>query len=244
MSAAGLPEVAEGGQHRRRASVLTGPRVGLTVLLLGIAAATVAVPPLVAPGSTASEPAAPPPPVLTPATPAPSSRPAVSSRPAPATVTAPAPCAPDSTDVGLQPSCTIYDGSVGNGWSITSAGLKVLPGELVPDTRERAMRVERSRPARPETEMALIAAKPVGITGRTRLALRIWGGRDHGTVLRVGVGGTAVTIVAPADRWTSRTVRLADLTPAATLTRIDLRVAADQVPNVGRFFLDDVTLSR
>ncbi len=39
-------------------------------------------------------------------------------------------------------------------------------------------------------------------------------------------------------------VRLADLTTASALTRIDLRVAADQVPNVGRFFLDDVSLSR
>ena len=67
----------------------------------------------------------------------------------------------DSGEVGTRPSCTIYDGSLGNGWSVTSAGLKVLPGELVPDTRERAMRVERSRPAQPETEMALLTSSPL-----------------------------------------------------------------------------------
>jgi hypothetical protein len=38
------------------------------------------------------------------------------------------------------------------------------------------------------------------------------------------------------------TVRLSELTHAPTLARIDLAVAADQVPNVNRFFLDDIAI--
>ena len=66
MSAAGLPETVgggpavgdrqapEGGQPRHRASAVTGRRLGLGLLLAGIAAATIAVPPLITPEGKAA----------------------------------------------------------------------------------------------------------------------------------------------------------------------------------------------
>lgn len=249
MSTTGLPELADGGQHRRRASAVTGQRVGLALLLVGIAAATVAVPPLITPDHQAR---------LAPPAPAPAS----SAPPAPSPITSLAPavtaskkagprsCAPTpsgeggTVEVGTRPACTVYAGSVGNGWRIVADGLKVLPGEIVPDTRETAMRVERSRPALPHTTMALVAATPVGVGAGTRLRLRVWGGREFGTVLRLATspGDTAVTLTAPADTWTAFSVKLADLSGKPTLGRVDLTVAADQVPNVNRFFLDDIAV--
>lgn len=55
-------------------------------------------------------------------------------------------------------------------------------------------------------------------------------------------GTEAVTLTAPADKWTTYSVKLAELTRRRTLTRIELVVAADQVSNVNRFFLDDIAI--
>jgi hypothetical protein len=121
----------------------------------------------------------------------------------------------------------------------------VSPGEIVPGTRQTAMRVERSRPAIPATAVALTAKSAVGVAPGERLKLRVWGGRQFGTVLGLSVapGGTgSVTLTAPADKWTTYSVRLSELTHAPALGRIELAVAADQVPNVNRFFLDDIAI--
>jgi hypothetical protein len=220
---------------------VTGRRIGLGFLLTGIAAATVAVPPLITPDKKA----APVPPVASMAPPA-ALVPAVTAAPS---ASGPATCAPaakgGTVEVTSRPSCAIFTGSMGNGWTVAGNGMKVLPGEIVPDTQERAMRVERTRPAIPATAVALTAKPAVGVPPGDRLRLRVWGGREFGTVLKLSVapGGTgSMTLTAPADKWTTFTVRLSELTHAPTLARIDLAVAADQVPNVNRFFLDDIAI--
>ena len=246
MSVTELPEIVESGQHRRRARGVTGQRLGLCVLLIGIAVATVAVPPLIAPEPRRSaEPTAPAPVIIT----VPSAI-ATATKATPTPRPAPEPCARVAggapVEVSTRPSCGIYAGSLGNGWTATGAGLKVLPGETVPDTKEPAMRVERSRPALPATTLSITAARAVGIGPQTRLTLRVWGGRDYGTVLRLTSGtkpAGGVTLTAKADTWTSFTVKLGELTGADSLSRIDLAVAADQVPHVNRFFLDDIALA-
>ncbi|WP_141722244.1 hypothetical protein [Micromonospora haikouensis] len=154
---------------------------------------------------------------------------------------------PEGNDVTLTAavSCGVYNAGFGNGWRATGDGLKLLPGWKVPDTGEVGLRVERTRPGLPQTEMALIAARPVRIDGDDVLRFRVWGGRDYGTVLRVSVspaGRGMVTVSAGADRWTNYSVRLGQLTGAASLTRIDLVVAADEVPQVNRFYLDDIAI--
>lgn len=258
MSGTGLPEVTDSGQHRRRARGVPAQRFGLGALLVGIAVATVAVPPLITPekkGRTAA-PAAPAPiaqlapagtasqPATLPATPA-----ASTPISAPASAPGPKPCAPAATggivEVSTRPACGIYTGSLGNGWSVTGNGMKVLPGATVPETKEPALRVERARPAIPASALTITAKQPVGVAAGDRLTLRVWGGREYGTVLKLSAGpaGTgSVTITAPADKWTSYTVKLAELTQGNNLSRIDVTVAADQVPNVNRFFLDDIAL--
>jgi hypothetical protein len=223
----------------------SGHRLGLGALLIGIAVATVAIPPLVAPRhKSAPAPVAsiPPPAQLFPA----------------ATVTAPPPasdstsakaCVPATTGgtvkVTTTPSCAIYTASMGNGWSVAGDGLKVLPGETVPDTKEPAMRVERSRPAIAHTALTITARRAVAIKPGDQLSLRVWGGRDFGTVLKLSVapaGTGSVTLTAPADKWTAYTIKLSELTHGTGLTRIQLVVATDEVPNVNRFFLDDIAL--
>ena len=248
MSATGLPEVVDGGQHRRRAPRVTGQRVGLGALLLGIAVATVAVPPLITPEQSAV------PPLITPEHPAvpPSPAvvgPAVTAVPFPRvkpTSGGPQTCVPaarsGTVELTGRPACAVYTTGLGDGWTASGDGLKVLPGEVVPDTREPAMRVERSRPAVPATAMTIAARTVVSFAPGARLKLRVWGGREFGSVLKLSVAPTgtgAVTLTAPADKWTSYSVKLADLTRGRTLTRIKLVVSADQVPNVNRFFLDD-----
>ena len=271
MSAAGLPETvgggpaagdrqpAEGGQHRRGASAITAQRLGLGLLLAGIAAATIAVPPLITPerrvaapdGQTAPErqavlPAA----SASPARPSPKPSP-TAKKTSKAAQPGPAACAPvvkgGSVEITTRPSCGIYDGSLGNGWAATGDGMKVMPGEVVHETGEPAMRVERTRPALDETAMALTPATPVGLRPGDKLRLRIRGGREYGTVLRLTVapsGTGRVTLTAPPEKWTTFTVALGELTTRDRLTRIDLEIADDQVPNVNNFFLDDIAIIR
>jgi hypothetical protein len=241
----GLPEAIEGRRRHRRVPGGAGPRIGLGVLLVGIAVATVVVPPLITPSrrlpATAS--VATPSPVLVPPAIGPAT---VTTAPsAPSGASGPAPCASREGSVTATPSCTLYATALGNGWSVAGDGLKVLPGEVVPGTKQVAMRVERSRPAVPATTLVFTARTPVGIDAAGRLRLRVWGGRQYGTVLQVSRGpdGTgSITLTAAADKWTTYTIRLGDLGRGRSVTRIELAVAADQVPNVNRFFLDDVAL--
>ena len=245
--AAGLPEVGDGAQHRRRAPGVTGHRLGLGALLAGIAAATVAIPPLITPDR---EPAAAPP--ATSLAPPAALVPAVTAvaSPSRSPSSGPARCVPaaaqDGTvEVTRRPSCAVYAGSMGNGWTVTGDGMKVLPAAVVPDTKEAAIRVERTRPAVPATSIAFAAKAAIGIAPGGRLTLRIWGGREFGTVVKLSVrpaGRGSVTLTAPADRWTTFTVKLSELTSGTTLARIDLAIAADQLPNVNRFFLDDIAI--
>jgi hypothetical protein len=221
----------------------SGPRIGLGALLVGIAVATVAVPPLITPSRRppATSSLASPAPVLVPPAIGPADVTPSPSRPA--SPSGPAPCA--SGGVTATPSCTLYAGALGNGWTVAGDGMKVLPGAVVPGTRQVAMRVERSRPAVPATTLAFTARRAVGIGPAGRLRLRVWGGREYGTVLKVSLGSAgigAITLTAAADKWTTYTIRLADLGHSRSLTRIELAVAADQVPHVNRFFLDDVVL--
>ncbi|MDT5030983.1 MAG: hypothetical protein QOC94_1154 [Actinoplanes sp.] len=248
MSVPGLPGVVDSGQPRRRVWGVPGPRFGLGALLVGIAAATVAVPPLIAPDhKRGAAPAAAPP-----ASPTPPGQlvPAVTEPRSAAPARGPRPCssaaAGGTVALSARPSCAIYAGGLGNGWSVTGDGMKVLPGAVVPDTKEPAMRVERSRPATPATALTISAKQPIGVPAGGRLTLRVWGGRDFGTVLTLsaGPGGTgSVTLIAPAERWTTYTVKLAELTRGDRLTRLDVAVVADQVPHVNRFFLDDIALA-
>ena len=53
-----------------------------------------------------------------------------------------------------------------------------------------------------------------------------------------GSSSGSVQIDAPADRWTSWTVPLG----GGRLQRITLAVEAGQMPNVNRFFLDDIAI--
>jgi hypothetical protein len=250
-SEAGLPEVADGGQHRRAPRV-TGQRAGLAVLLVGVAAATVAVPPLITPHhrSPSAAPAASAAPVvgLVPAVTV-----SASPSPSPAPLPALASCAPATGALTGRPSCAIYARGLGNGWTATGDGLKVLPGSTVPDTKEPAMRVERSRPSVPATVLTITARTAVELAPGAKLTFRIWGGREFGTVALVSAGASSagassavsaagvspVRINAPADRWTSWTIPLG----GGRLQRITLAVEADQVPNVNRFFLDDIAIS-
>jgi hypothetical protein len=158
-------------------------------------------------------------------------------------------CAPASSGgdvrVTATPSCTLYAGGLGNGWTVIGDGMKAMPGELIPGTRQVAMRVERSRPAVQATVLTFTPRGPVGVGPASRLRLRVWGGREFGTVLKVSrapASTGSITLTAAADKWTTYTIRLADLGRGSSLARIDLAVAADQVPNVNRFFLDDVDL--
>jgi hypothetical protein len=101
------------------------------------------------------------------------------------------------------------------------------------------MRVERSRPAVPATVLTITARTAVGLGPGAKLTFRVWGGREFGTVALVSAGASSVRINAPADRWTSYTIPLG----RGRLQRITVAVEAGQVPNVNRFFLDDIAIS-
>jgi len=238
-------DIAGAGQKGMSKTSVTGQRVGLGVLLVGIAVATVVIPPLITPDRkpAAAPPASSlaPPAALVPAV-------TVSARPSRSPSSGPQGCVPakpGTVEVSSRPSCAVYTASLGNGWTITGDGMKVLPAAVVPDTKETAIRVERTRPAIPATSVALACKSPIGISPGGRLTLRIWGGREYGTVVKLAVAPAhtgSVLLAAPADRWTTFTVKLSELTRGTTLARIDLAVAADQMPNVNRFFLDDITI--
>jgi hypothetical protein len=218
---------------------------------LGVAAlvglVTVAVPPLIAPGRVrpagSGTPAIPAAPATSAAATAPSPVPSVS--PSAAEPAGPLPCAaPQPGTASARPSCAVYTATLGTGWRIESTGVKVVPGGLVPGTDIVAIRVE---PKEKVASVALVAASAVTVPQRARLKLRVYGGRVHGTVLRLTMPvpgrppGSPVMLTAPADRFTDFTVELGDLLGGTrTVQRIDLGIATDLVPNAYRFFVDHV----
>jgi hypothetical protein len=138
--------------------------------------------------------------------------------------------------------------TLGTGWQVDGAGTKVLPGEKVPGTEQIAIRVETQQPT---ASVTLQATMPVGVPDNGRLQLRVYGARVYGTILRLSMSASGsadtsrtVVLTAPADTWTSFTVRVADLSPGGhpSVRRIDLAVATDQLPRAYRFFLDDIAL--
>lgn len=237
----------------------------LIVIVVAVAVVTIAVPPLIAPHdpdpvaggpvtSTSTPPAdtgpatgrpsvpppsAPPPSVPPPSAPPPSAPPG--SRAPGATVPA---CAP-ATEASSRPSCGVYTTSLGTGWTIEGTGVRFLPAGVVPGTGQVAIRVEPQPDSRLNA-VALVADSPV--RAPPLLRLRVFGGRVHGSVLRLSASPSAqpdrarsVTLTAPVDRWSTFTVRLAELLPAGSpVRRIDLTVASELVPDAYRFFVDDV----
>jgi hypothetical protein len=217
------------------------------VLVAAVGVVTVAVPPLIAPdeggsGSTATAPTTPATGSATATTPAPTSTslPTLTSSPGEATRPQCAPVNPSAVAAGL-PSCTVYSTALGNGWAIESTGVKVVPAGVVPGTDQVAIRVE---PEEKVASVSLVAAVPVTLPAGARLRFRVYGGRVHGTVLRVSVqpgAGKPVVLTAPVDVWSSFAVEVGT---QRTVQRIDLVIATDMVPNAYRFFVDDVEFAR
>jgi hypothetical protein len=150
---------------------------------------------------------------------------------------------PCGTGGSGRPSCTVYGAAVGTGWTVQSTGVKVVTNGVVPGTDQVALRVE---PKEKTAAVALVAAGPVTAT---RLTFRVYGGRVHGTVLRVTVSATAapagtppVVLTAPVDVWTPFEIDLREVAPGLPVRRIDLVVATDMLPNAYRFFVDDLQL--
>ncbi|GAA3224089.1 hypothetical protein GCM10010532_055690 [Dactylosporangium siamense] len=152
----------------------------------------------------------------------------------------PLPC---GTGGSSRPACTVYGAAVGTGWTVQSTGVKVVTNGVVPGTDQVALRVE---PKEKTAAVTLVAAGPVAAT---RLTFRVYGGRVHGTVLRVTVSATTapagtapVVLTAPVDVWTPFDLDLRELAPGQPVRRIDLVVATDMLPNAYRFFVDDLQL--
>ncbi|MDG6102212.1 hypothetical protein Daura_44210 [Dactylosporangium aurantiacum] len=213
------------------------------MLAVAIGLVTVGVPPLLLPRDhdpaptalpTTSPPAAPP--TVSPSSQSPPVSPAASPTASPA-------APPCGTGGSARPSCTVYGAAVGTGWTVQSVGVKVVTNGVVPGTDQVALRVE---PKEKTAAVALVAAGPVTAT---RLTLRVYGGRVHGTVLRVTVSATTqpsgvppVVLTAPVDVWTPFELDLRELAPGRPVRRIDLVVATDMLPNAYRFFVDDLQL--
>jgi hypothetical protein len=150
---------------------------------------------------------------------------------------------PCGTGGSGRPACTVYGAAVGTGWTVQSSGVRVVTNGVVPGTDQVALRVE---PKEKTATVALVAAAPVTAT---RLTFRVYGGRVHGTVLRVTVSAgpspatsPPVVLTAPVDVWTPFELDLGELAPGQPVRRIDLVVATDMLPNAYRFFVDDVQL--
>lgn len=218
------------------------------MLAVGIGLVTVGVPPLLLPRDRK---AAPPAAMATTAPNATSTAPSASasgtstSTSISASSTASSATAAQACGTGgsTRPACTVYGAALGTGWAVESAGVKVVPAGVVPGTDQVAFRVE---PKEKTASVALVAATPVAAR---HLRFRVYGGRVHGTVLRVsaagggGPGRAPVVLSAPVDVWTVFEVELAEFIPGGALRRLDFVIATDMVPNAYRFFLDDIQLS-
>jgi hypothetical protein len=234
----------------------------LAALLVGVAAATVGIPPLIArprhaaPAAAVPAPASPEVTSAGASTPAATTSPPATTRPPSATASPGArPCAApppagSAVDAGTgQPSCGVYTTVAGQGWQVAGNGAQLRPGDRVPGTQQLALRVE---PQQPTAAVSMLAAAPVGISGSGHLTVKVYGGPTRGTVLRLSVsastavdGRRPVVLTAPADQWTTFTAAFADLLPGtpATVRRIDLVLAYDLMPNTRRFFIDGIVLT-
>jgi hypothetical protein len=141
----------------------------------------------------------------------------------------------------IVPSCVVYSTAVATGWAIESTGVKVFPVGTVPGSDRVAIRVE---PKERVASVSLVASSAVLAPAGAHLRFSVYGGRVHGTVLRVSVSATTtvdhskvVTLTAPVDVWSSFAVQL---DPGHPIRRVDLVIATDMVPNAYRFFVDDV----
>ncbi|NAS21241.1 hypothetical protein GT755_06015 [Herbidospora sp. NEAU-GS84] len=149
------------------------------------------------------------------------------------------------------PACSIYASALGTGWQASGSGTNVDPGRPVPDGEEAAIRIQRRVKTRDQpATVTLLAGSPVLIGANTRLRLRVYGGRQYGTILRLSAspsagraGATTVTLHAPPERWTSFVVHVGTLSPGR-LRRIDLAIASEQLPQAYEFYLDDIALGR
>ena len=215
--------------------------------MAAIGAATVAVPPLIAPRGGSAELPQPATALGTESGPTPDvtfipSGPAIQPADATPAVARPAPCSPTAAILAAGvPACAVYRTTLGNGWQIDGAGVKVVAGATVPGSERAAMRVE---PEQDVASVSLVASRPFTVPSGGHLSLRVYGGRVHGTVLRVSTSPTKtadrsdpVVVTAPADQWSTFVVQLAGGRP---VQRIDLVIATDLVPHAYRFFVDDV----
>ncbi|GAB1820434.1 hypothetical protein [Herbidospora sp. RD11066] len=149
------------------------------------------------------------------------------------------------------PACSIYASALGTGWRASGIGTNVDPGRPVPDGEEAAVRIQRRVKSRDDpATVTLLAGSPVLTGANTRLRLRVYGGRQYGTILRLSAspsagraGATTVTLHAPPERWTSFVVHVGTLSPGR-LRRIDLAIASEQLPQAYEFYLDDIVLGR
>ncbi len=149
------------------------------------------------------------------------------------------------------PACSIYASALGTGWQASGSGTNVDPGRPVPDGEETAIRIQRRVKTRDQpATVTLLAGAPVRIGANTRLRLRVYGGRQYGTILRLSAspsagraGATTVTLQAPPEQWTSFVVHVGTLSPGR-LRRIDLAIASEQLPQAYEFYLDDIALGK
>ncbi|GIH28857.1 hypothetical protein Aph01nite_71670 [Acrocarpospora phusangensis] len=156
-----------------------------------------------------------------------------------------------NSEITPVPACLIYASALGTGWQVSGSGTNVTPGRPVPDGDQIAIRIQRRVKTRDQpATVTLLAGAPVTIGANTRLRLRIFGGRQYGTILRLSASPTAgragamtVTLQAPPERWASFVVHVGALSPAR-LRRIDLAIASEQLPQAYEFYVDDLTLGK
>ncbi|GAA1019820.1 hypothetical protein Aple_061300 [Acrocarpospora pleiomorpha] len=149
------------------------------------------------------------------------------------------------------PACSIYASALGTGWQASGSGTNVTPGRPVPDSDQIAIRIQKRTKTREQpATVTLLAASPVAMGAGTRLRLRVYGGRQYGTILRLSAspsagraGAKTVTLQAPPERWAAFVVHVGALSPGR-LRRIDLAIATDQLPQAYEFYLDDITLGK
>ncbi|GAA0425151.1 hypothetical protein Acor_82890 [Acrocarpospora corrugata] len=159
--------------------------------------------------------------------------------------------APRGSEITAVPACLIYASALGTGWRVSGSGTNVTPGRPVPDSDQVAVRIQKRVKSRDQpATVTLLASSAVAIGAGSRLRLRVYGGRQYGTILRLSAspsagraGATTVTLQAPPERWASFVVRVGDLSPAR-LRRIDLAIATDQLPQSYEFYLDDLALGK
>ncbi|MEU8386346.1 hypothetical protein [Streptosporangium sp. NPDC048865] len=145
------------------------------------------------------------------------------------------------------PSCAVYTTVLSTGWQALGTGTNVTPGQRLPDSEQTAMRVQKRVKKREDpATVTLLAASPFTVGRNTTLRLRIFGGREFGTILRVsaspsaGRAGTRTMVLqAPPLRWSSFTLRVGALSPGR-LRRVDMAIATDQMPQAYEFFVDDI----